>query len=73
MDFQEWANLFANKKDCVGFCMNTLQSLVDDSREYIEEVEQYFAKTPEVMALLKVKVELKVQNQFLQIMYTLVN
>ncbi len=64
MDFQEWANLFANKKDCFGFCMNTLQSLVDDSREYIEEVEQYFAKTPEVMALLKVKVELNIETLF---------
>lgn len=64
LDLREWADLFANKKDCFGFCRNTLQSLVDDSKEYVEKIQEYFDKSPEVMALLEVKVELNIETLF---------
>jgi len=64
LDLREWADLFANKKDCLGFCRNTLQSLVDDSKEYVEKIQEYFDKSPEVMALLEVKVELNIETLF---------
>lgn len=60
LDLQGWLNLFAGKADCAKFCNDIIRSLIADSKEYVEKVQQYYDKCPEAMALLQVKVELNV-------------
>lgn len=62
MDLGEWAGLFASKEDCAGFCRNVLQSLFNDTVDYIKKAQEYFDKSPEVMAVSGVKVKLSMET-----------